>query len=138
MKSGSTNAIMRGLKQMSKKKVTRPNRDPDHYSKRMVPYWWSPEWIRGTAADVVYDRPIHKDVIPMADGTFCAPTPNYGRIHAVKEKNDVNLYMKSKEGKLTYIQGSIQKEFKKWHLDREIDYILLGLNPDDILQNETE
>lgn len=31
---------------MSKKsKITRPLRDPDHMSKRGVPYWFSPEWI---------------------------------------------------------------------------------------------
>lgn len=133
---------------MSKKsKVIRPNRDPDHYSKRGVPYWWSPEFIRGTAADLVYDSKHIKNLYPeeinqlilRADGSMVKPLGSYGRIHAVKESGgDVNLYMKSKEGKLTYIQGSIQKEFKKWHLDREIDYILLGLNPDDILQNETE
>lgn len=134
---------------MSKKKVTRPNRDPDHYSKRGVPYWFSPEWIRGVSADetnheylkgVIGQSRYPTDMmITNSSGYFVWPCNNYGRIHAVKESSgDVNLYMKSKEGKLTYIQGSIQKEFKKWHLDREIDYILLGLNPDDILQNETE
>lgn len=127
---------------MSKKKVSRPNRDPDHYSKRGVPYWWAPEWIRGTAADSIYDRmvvPVSSSIpvsIPMADGRFIIPTANYGRIHAIKEKNDVNLYMKSKEGKLTFIQGSIQAEFKRWHEDRAIDYILLGMDPDEIIAQE--
>lgn len=133
---------------MKKKTVQRPNRDPDHYSKRGVPYWWAPEWTRGTSSDSIRDADsmkiyssrldVMQDFIVNANGEYVRPCENYGRIHAVKEKNDVNLYMKSKEGKLTFIQGSIQKEFKKWHLDREIDYILLGLNPDDILQNETE
>jgi hypothetical protein len=42
--------------------------------------------------------------------------------------------MQSKDGHVTYIQGSIQQEFRKWHEDRSIDYILLGENPDDILE----
>jgi hypothetical protein len=42
--------------------------------------------------------------------------------------------MHSKEGNLTYIQGSIQQEFKRWHEDRQIDCILLGMDPDDILK----
>lgn len=128
---------------MSKKKVARPNRDPDHYSKRGVPYWWSPEWIRGTSADMIYDKPVvpvslsMPESIPMQDGRHVICTSSYGRIHAVKESSgDVNLYMKSKEGKLTYIQGSIQKEFKRWHEDRSIDYILLGMDPDEIIARE--
>ena len=124
---------------MSKKKVTRPNRDPDHYSKRMVPYWWSPEWIRGTSADGVYSAStniVGADIIMNDQGQQVRPCDNYGRIHAVKEKNDVNLYMKSKEGNLSFIQGSIQKEFKKWHLDKQIDYILLGIDPDEIIAQE--
>lgn len=134
---------------MSKKKITRPNRDPDNYSKRGVPYWWAPEWTRGTAADVVRTPEevrvarnrgwhIDSDWVVATNGDYIKPTENYGRIHAVKESNgDVNLYMKSKEGNLSYIQGSIQREFKKWHLDREIDYILLGLDPEEIIKNET-
>lgn len=137
---------------MAKIKLSRPMRDPDHYSKRGVPYWWAPEWIRGTSADNILSPEQYKNMMTSSyvkslntlylvnlSGDYVNPCDSYGRIHAVKESSgDVNLYMKSKEGKLTYIQGSIQKEFKKWHLDREIDYILLGLNPDDILQNETE
>lgn len=101
---------------MSKKKqIERPMRDPDMISKRGVPYWFYPEWVRATSSS----------------------GSSYGKIAAVKENNDVNLYMKSKSGDYTYIQGSIQREFKKWHLDREIDYILLGLDPEEIIKNET-
>lgn len=98
---------------MSKKtKVTRPLRDPDHMSKRNVPYWWAPEWVRATSS---------------------AET-SYGKIAAVKEKNgEVNLYMKNKDGGHSYIQGSIQQEFKKWHEDRSIDYILLGMDIDELI-----
>jgi hypothetical protein len=129
---------------MSKKsKIVRPNRDPDHYSDRNVPYWWAPEWIRGTAADIIHDKPItyvssKVTLIPMLDGGFVAPTANYMKIHAVKEKGDVNLYMKSKDGNLSYIKGRIQKQFKKWHEDRSIDYLLLGMDPDEIILDEED
>ena len=85
-----------------------PLRDPDHVSKRGVNYWWSPEWVR------------------------CNDSSNssFGRIKAIKEKNTVNLYMQSKEGNLTYIQGSIQKEFKDWHEQRKIDYFFLADDPE--------
>jgi hypothetical protein len=49
--------------------------------------------------------------------------------------------MVSKDGNMTYIQGSIQKEFKDWHTDRQIDYILLGETPQgasDLIITETE
>ena len=102
---------------MSKKKIEKPLRDPDHHSKRGVPYWWSPEWVRGTSSS----------------GT------SFGKIAAVKEKSgEVNLYMKSKDGNATYIQGSIQEEFRQWHEDRSIDYILLGMDIDDIIVDENE
>lgn len=131
---------------MVKVKVKRPNRDPDHYSKRNVPYWWAPEFVRGTSADN-RDHEYIKDMIDNglrsqdevvvdAAGSYIVPCDSYGKIHAVKEKKTVNLYMKSKEGKLNYIQGSIQDEFKRWHEDRQIDYILLGMDPDEILANE--
>lgn len=133
---------------MSKKsKITRPNRDPDHYSKRDVPYWWSPEWTRGTTADN-RDHEYIKERIENGNthyagneiidnsGSYIVPCESYGKIHAVKEKKTVNLYMKSKEGKLSYIQGSIQDEFKRWHEDRQIDYILLGMDPDEILASD--
>ena len=99
--------------------VERPLRDPDHVSKRGVHYWWSPEWTRGTTS--ANDR--------------------FGKIKAILEKGDVNLYMVSKEGKMTYIQGSIQQEFKDWHADRQIDYILLGETPEsasELIITETE
>lgn len=132
---------------MSKKsKITRPSRDPDHYSKRDVPYWWSPEWTRGTTADnrdhewtktAIEDGYIDQnDVLVDSSGSYIRPCDSYGKIHAVKEKKTVNLYMKSKEGKLSYIQGSIQEEFKRWHEDRQIDYILLGMDPDEILASD--
>lgn len=102
---------------MSKKlKIARPMRDPDHTSKRGVPYWFNPEWTRATSS---------------------AET-SYGKIAAIKEKNgEVNLYMKSKDGKHSYIQGSIQQEFKSWHEDRSIDYILLGIDVDEIIVDES-
>ena len=68
-----------------------PLRDPDHVSKRGVNYWWSPEWVRCTNSS----------------------NTSYGRIKAIKEHGTVNLYMYSKEGKLSYIQGSIQAELDK-------------------------
>jgi hypothetical protein len=98
--------------------VSRPMRDPDHLSKRGVPYWWSPEWVRGTSAE---------------------PANSYGRVKPIKDKNgDVFLYMWGKNGSLVYILGSIQEEFKTWHTDRLIDYILLGEDPDSILESEND
>ena len=122
---------------MSKVKVKpiRPNRDPDHYSKRGVPYWWAPEWTRGTSADQISDVGFPGDIRNDA-GSFVTPCVSYGRIHAVKAHNDVKLYMKSKDGNLSYIQGSIQEEFVRWHEDRSIDYLLLGMDPDEIIANE--
>lgn len=119
------------------KKVSRPNRDPDYYSKRDVPYWWAPEWVRGTSAELeLRVSTIPQNAILLSDGRSMMPTRSYGRIHPVKENNDVNLYMKSKNGNLSYIQGSIQQEFKRWHEDRSIDYMLLGMDPDEILATE--
>lgn len=121
---------------MVNKKIQRPNRDPDHYSKRGVPYWWSPEFVRGTSADHIQSvdpQPINNNWIRNNAGEFVRVCGSYGRIHAVKENGTVNLYMKAKDGNLSYIQGSIQKEFKKWHEDRSIDYLLLGMDPDDII-----
>lgn len=87
-----------------------PLREPDLVSKRGVNYWWSPEWVRCT------------------DST----NRNHGRIKAIKEHNTVNLYMQSKEGNLSYIQGSIQDEFKDWHEQRKIDYFFLADNPEEL------
>lgn len=98
------------------KKPQRPLRDPDHVSKRGVPYWWAPEWTRATNSSQA----------------------SFGRIKAIKEKNgEVNLYMESQSGNHSFIQGSIQKEFRQWHEDRSIDYILLGMDIDEII-NEIE
>jgi hypothetical protein len=121
---------------MAKKKIARPSRDPDHYSKRMVPYWWFPEMIRGTSADTIYGH-INSTVSNLRNrnekGDYVLPCDSYGKIHAVKKNGDVELHMLSTKGNLTYIQGSIQQEFKQWHEERSIDYILLGLDPDDII-----
>ena len=99
--------------------VQKPLRDPDHVSKRGVHYYWAPEWVRGTSSS----------------------NDKFGKIKAIKENNAVNLHMVSKDGNLTYIQGSIQQEFKDWHDDRQIDYILLGESPDsasELIISETE
>ena len=99
--------------------IQRPLRDPDHLSKRGVPYWWAPEWTRATSSAAT----------------------SFGKIKAILEKGTVNLYMVSKEGKMSYIQGSIQQEFKDWHDDRQIDYILLGETPEaasQLIITETE
>ena len=102
---------------MSKRKIEKPHRDHDHMSKRGVPYWFAPEWIRATSSS----------------GT------SYGKIAAVKEKDEsVNLHMKSKHGNYTYIQGSIQKEFQQWHEDRSIDYLLLGIDADEIIADQDD
>ncbi len=98
------------------KSLERQFRDPDHYSKRGVAYWWAPEWVRETGAN----RAIGKiKPIKMSDG-------------------DVSLHAVSKSGNVTYIQGSIQREFQQWHEDRQIDYILLGVDPDQDLKPEWE
>jgi len=94
----------------NKDTIERPLRPADYISKRGIPYWWSNEWCRDL------------------NGTIC-------KIKAIKNKGgDIDLYMKSKSGGLSFIKGSIQAEFKKWHLDREIDYILLGEDPDKLLE----
>ena len=54
----------------------------------------------------------------------------FGRIKAIKEHGTVNLYMQSKEGNLSFIQGSIQREFKEWHEQRKIDYFFLADDPE--------
>lgn len=90
----------------SGKRVKVPNREPDMLSKRGVQYWFAPEWVRG-------------------DG---------GRIKPIKvNQHRVDLYMLSKDGNLTYIQGSIQQEFHNWHEHQQIDCILLGVSEDEIL-----
>ena len=93
--------------------VKGPLRDPDHFSARGVPYWWAPDWVRRV-------------------GT------KYGRIKPIASGTMVSLHMLSKDGNLTYIQGRIQEEFLKWHEDHEIDCILLGADPNDILLTDWE
>lgn len=99
--------------------IKRPLRDPDMISKRGVPYWFAPEWIRATSSAAV----------------------SFGQIKAIKENGRVVLHMVSKSGNTSYIQGSIQEEFRKWHEDRKIDLILFGEDPDaadDIIINDVE
>lgn len=136
----------------TKVKVLRPSRDPDYHSKRNVPYWWAPEWIRGTSGDQIdigdFAKHVEKEIAKgnnpgnrwqkNAAGEWVGSCESYGKIKAVKEKNgEVSLYMKNNKGELTYIQGSIQQEFRKWHTDRSIDYILFGLPIDEIIDDET-
>lgn len=91
------------------KKVAQPKREVDHVSKRGVNYWFAPDWVREVGG-------------------------GYGRIKPIKDVHDnVYLYMLSKDGNLSCIRGSIQTAFINWHEDNEIDYILLGMNEDDIL-----
>lgn len=120
---------------MSKKlQIERPLRDPDHISKRGVFYWFSPEWVRGTSSANNSFGNIKAILEPS-----CVSS-GMGDKNCLREKT-VNLYMLSKDGKLSYIQGSIQKEFKEWHDDRQIDYILLGETPEDaskLIISETE
>lgn len=96
------------------KKVKKPLRDPDMRSKRGVAYWFAPEWVRDL------------------NGTTC-------RIIPLKTKNgDVELNMLAKNGNVSFIQGSIQREFKDWHIDRQIDHILLGVDEDEIIATDWE
>jgi hypothetical protein len=115
--------------------VQRPNRDPDYWSKRSVPYWWAPEWIRGTSGERVFEKPtglVYE--LLLSDGRSVIPCQSYGKIYPVKEKDgEVNLYMRAKDGNLTFIQGSIQKEFRKWFIDRSIDYLLFGMDPNELI-----
>jgi len=93
------------------KTVSRPNREPDYYSKRDVPYWWAPEWVRGSGK-------------------------GYGRI--IFDSKDEGLHMLSKKGNSTWILGSIQYEFQEWHEENEIDYILLGMDYSDLNLDDWE
>lgn len=96
------------------KQVKKPLRDPDMVSKRGVPYWFFPEWVRDQGSTV-------------------------GRIVALKHTDGhVYLHMLSKDGNITYIQGSIQQEFQTWHDDRQIDAILLGMDEGDIITTQWE
>jgi hypothetical protein len=85
------------------KVVRRPRRDPDLISKRGIPYWFAPDWVRDLNGAVT-------------------------RVCVVVNGDNVTLNMVSKEGNVTFIQGSIQKEFKRWCLNRQIDAMLLGVD----------
>lgn len=114
--------------------VDKPLRDPDHMSKRGVPYWWAPEWTRATSSSASTFGKIKAIREPNCKGA-------YQGHKSCKCPDTVNLYMVSKDGNMTYIQGSIQQEFKDWHDDRQIDYIILGETPEsasDLIITETE
>ena len=108
------------------KKLVRPTRQPDLISKRGVPYWFGPEWIRATN----YEAKSFGRIIPVAD-----------------KGETVRLHMLSSSGTFSYIQGSIQEEFKEWLSDRsgvitpwregmELDCLLLGVTPEEILSSD--
>jgi len=96
------------------KKVKAPLREPDMISKRGVPYFFAPEWVR------------------ITNGTV-------NRIAPIKNKNNsVDLHSVSKDGNVLYIQGSIQVEFHTWHQDNLIDCILLGMDEEELLDTNWE
>jgi len=107
--------LMNGIKIMSQKTITKvipkPLREPDYISERGVGYWWSPEWVRNL------------------NGTM-------GKIQPLKKDNDIELHMLSQKGSLSYIQGRIQKAFKQWHIDRQIDYMLLGVDEEELIKTD--
>lgn len=102
------------------KKLKVPSRQPDFISKRGVKYWWSPEWTR-----------------QLGSGTT-------GRIKPIRSKNNdevADLYMVSKDGNCSYIQGSIQEDFQEWHEENGIDllmYIIHGIEEEDPLETKWE
>ena len=85
--------------------IEKPKRDCDYRSERGVEYYWAPEW----------DRDLNGSI---------------ARIKPLKYNGDVHLHMVSKDGNVTYIRGRIQKAFRQWHIDRQIDYMLLGVDED--------
>lgn len=92
------------------KKVKKPLREPDMFSKRGIPYWFHPEWVRNLNGHI-------------------------GRVIAIKDRRGgVNLHMLAKNGNVNYIEGSIQREFHDWHTDRQIDAILLGIDEDQLIE----
>lgn len=95
------------------KKVKKPYREPDMVSKRGVPYWFGPDWVRDLNGSI-------------------------GRIIPLKNGESVALNMLSKDGNTSFIQGSIQDEFLKWHEDRQLDAILLGFDEDKIIDTHWE
>jgi len=108
-------AIKQGLK------VAEPKRDPDYYSKRGVAYWFMPEWVRGTSS---------------SNNKFSRIIPK--KVKGWDGEDDVELYMLSKDGNASYIRGSIQQEFKRWHVDNQIDYIIFGIDLDEMLYTNWE
>ena len=104
-------------------RVKRPIREPDYYSKRNVAYWWTPEWVRGTSS---------------SNEKFSRIIPKKIKSRRKDGDDSVELYMLSKDGNATFIRGSIQYEFVRWHEDNQIDYILLGMDIDDVLHTNWE
>ena len=89
-------------------------REPDLLSKRDVPYWFGPEWVR------------------TSNGTT-------SRIVPIKTKNgNISLHILGRNGLITYIQGSIQREFLDWYKEREFDSVLLDLDVDSIIEVDWE
>ena len=105
--------------------VKKPTRKPDMVSARGVPYWFGPNWVRLSGKTC---------------GRILPVTDDYG---------NVSLYMLSKDGNLSYILGRIQIAFQTWkdapgrevipwREDMEVDCILLGIDPADILLSDWE
>lgn len=101
-----------------KKKVKKPHREPDMISKRGVPYYFGPDWVRDLNGSI-------GRVIPIKT------VPKNGEPY-------VTLNMLSKDGNVSEILGSIQKEFHTWHEDRQLDAILLGFDEDKIIDTQWE
>ena len=107
------------------KNVKRPACEPDMVSKRGVPYWFGPNWVRHSGKSP-------GRILPVDNG-----------------EGHVSLYMLSKTGNLSFIQGSIQWEFRQWHAENKlntipwredmgVDCMLLGVSPEDLLQSDWE
>lgn len=99
------------------KVIPKPKRPPDLISKRGIPYWFGPDWVRDL------------------NGTIC-------RIKAIRMKlfsyaeEGVYLHMLSKDGNVNFIPGSIQKEFSDWCKQAEIDEILIGITVDQVIATD--
>ena len=67
-----------------------------------------------------------------------------GRIKPVRSKNndeEADLYMVAKNGNCSYIEGSIQRDFQRWHDENGIDllmYIIHGIEDEDPLETNWE
>jgi hypothetical protein len=95
------------------KQVKKPDREPDLISKRGVAYYFGPDWVRDLNGSI-------------------------GRIIPLKCGSEVRLNILSKHGNVSFLQGSIQVEFLKWHEDRQLDAILLGFDEDNIIATHWE